>query len=248
METVHSNHSTGQISPARFYGIHLTSQEQEIVSQNNPDSTIQFFVLSLNDALKNLHRRGKIVSRRGSAAEAFFLLPKVKPRGGGNNHEQLRPDNRGRKRANPLSIDPSLFPSLSERCYEQRMVQCVGREERLFSVRAIILMSASWWQVPTLKLVTRAEGRKSLLAAIKFVPVRLSTEKTFPSSFSFSLFSFSELRREAGFFLFVLFFFSVRLVGGMKFEDVYWIGLPRGPVVSLAARGIISLEHDVLNN
>lgn len=172
----------------------------------------------------------------------------MKPRGGGNNHEQLRPDNRGRKRANPLSIDPSLFPSLSERCYEQRMVQCVGREERLFSVRAIILMSASWWQVPTLKLVTRAEGRKSLLAAIKFVPVRLSTEKTFPSSFSFFLFSFSELRREAGFFLFVLFFFSFRLVGGMKFEDVYWIGLPRGPVVSLAARGIISLEHDVLNN
>lgn len=56
-------------------------------------------------------------------------------------------------------------------------------------------MSASWWQVPTLKLVTRAEGRKSLLAAIKFVPVRLSTEKTFPSSFSFSLFSFSERSR-----------------------------------------------------
>lgn len=66
--------------------------------------------------------------------------------------------------------------------------------------------------------------------------------------FFLSFFSFSELRREAGFFLFVLFFFSVRLVGGMKFEDVYWIGLPRGPVVSLAARGIISLEHDVLNN
>ena len=66
--------------------------------------------------------------------------------------------------------------------------------------------------------------------------------------FFLSFFSFSELRREAGFFLFVLFFFSFRLVGGMKFEDVYWIGLPRGPVVSLAARGIISLEHDVLNN
>lgn len=58
-------------------------------------------------------------------------------------------------------------------------------KRRLFSVRAIILMSASWWQVPTLKLVTRAEGRKSLLAAIKFVPVRLSTEKTFPFSFFF---------------------------------------------------------------
>lgn len=46
MESVHSNHSTGQISPARFYGIHLTSQEQEIVSQNNPDSTIHFSSLA----------------------------------------------------------------------------------------------------------------------------------------------------------------------------------------------------------
>ena len=67
------------------------------------------------------------------------------------------------------------------------MVQCVGRERKVvLLVRAIILMSASWWQVPGLKLVTRAEGRKSLLAAIKFVPVRLSTEKNFPSLFSSS--------------------------------------------------------------
>ena len=71
------------------------------------------------------------------------------------------------------------------------MVQCVGRERKVvLLVRAIILMSASWWQVPGLKLVTRAEGRKSLLAAIKFVPVRLSTEKTFPPSFSSFFFIF----------------------------------------------------------
>ena len=72
------------------------------------------------------------------------------------------------------------------------MVQCVGRERKVvLLVRAIILMSASWWQVPGLKLVTRAEGRKSLLAAIKFVPVRLSTEKTFPSSSSSSFASWA---------------------------------------------------------
>ena len=95
------------------------------------------------------------------------------------------------------------------------MVQCVGRERKVvLLVRAIILMSASWWQVPGLKLVTRAEGRKSLLAAIKFVPVRLSTEKTFPPSFSsfFFLFSFFELRRgeERRFLLLLLLLLSPR--------------------------------------
>lgn len=73
------------------------------------------FFSRLNDALKNHHRRGKIVSRRGTVAQSFFppFRGGGEEGGGGSNHEQLlRPDNRGR--ANPLSIDP-LSLSLSQR-------------------------------------------------------------------------------------------------------------------------------------
>ena len=42
--------------------------------------------------------------------------------------------------------------------------------------------------------------------------------------FFFIFFLRAAEKREAGSFFFFFFF---RLVGGMKFEDVYWIGLPR---------------------
>lgn len=145
--------------------------------------------------------------------------------GAGNNHEQLRPDNRGRKRANPLSIDPlSLSPFLN-------VVTNGGWYDAL--EEKVVLGTGDYLNVCIMVAGTHSEACDESRGTKKFtggnkICSRSAFDRENLSFFLFLflsfLFSFSELRRGAGFLLLLLFF---GLVGGMKFEDVYWIGLPR---------------------
>lgn len=132
-ETVRSNHSTEQISPTRgFCGIHLTSQRQEIVSQNNPNPDPLFF------SRLTMPSKISIVEERSFRGRGSFFPPPQKrsqEKKEGRITSSYGPDNRGRERARilsrgsiPLSFSP--FPNVVT---SRGWYNALEEKERLFS-------------------------------------------------------------------------------------------------------------------